>query len=112
MADSSLPLEGETAIVTGAGRGIGRAIALRFAQAGATVVLASRTKAELDKTAEEAQALSGKALAVTADLTSKKDVDALVAGAVEATGRLDIVVNNAGVFIWKALAHLDESEWD
>src|SRR5256885_4097992 len=100
------PLEGETAIVTGAGRGIGRAVALVFAQAGATVVLASRTEASVLQTAAEIAEQGGKAIAAPADVTVKREVDAVVERAVAETGRLDVVVNNAGVFVWKALAHL------
>jgi NAD(P)-dependent dehydrogenase (short-subunit alcohol dehydrogenase family) len=105
-------LEGETAIVTGGGRGIGRAICLAFARAGATVVVASRSGDEIERTKTEIEGLGGKALAITADVTLRADVDALVARAKTATGRLDIVVNNAGVFVWKALANLEETEWD
>jgi NAD(P)-dependent dehydrogenase (short-subunit alcohol dehydrogenase family) len=105
-------LEGETAIITGAGRGIGRAIGLAFARAGAAVVAASRTAAEVEETAREVRAEGGRAFAVTADVTRKAEVDSLVDLALKETGRLDIVVNNAGVFVWKALGLLDESEWD
>jgi 3-oxoacyl-[acyl-carrier protein] reductase len=105
-------LEGETAIVTGAGRGIGRAVALVFARAGATVVVASRTPEQVEETAREIGEAGGRALAVPTDITSRASVHALVQRATEATGRLDIVVNNAGVFIWKALANLEESDWD
>jgi 3-oxoacyl-[acyl-carrier protein] reductase len=105
-------LEGETAIVTGAGRGIGRAVALVFARAGATVVVASRTPEQVEETAREIGEAGGRALAVATDITSRAAVEALVQSATDATGRLDIVVNNAGVFIWKALANLDENDWD
>lgn len=105
-------LAGETAIVTGAGRGIGRAVALVFARAGATVVVASRTPEQVAQTTEEITAAGGRALAVPTDITSNESVKALVGRAVDATGRLDIIVNNAGVFIWKALANLDEPDWD
>ncbi|HEV8267936.1 MAG TPA: SDR family NAD(P)-dependent oxidoreductase [Thermoanaerobaculia bacterium] len=105
-------LEGETAVITGAGRGIGRAIALSFARAGAAIVAASRTTAEVEETAREVRAEGGRAFAVTADVTRKAEVDSLVELALKETGRLDVVVNNAGVFVWKALALLEESEWD
>jgi len=112
MTEPKKPLEGETAIVTGAGRGIGRAISLAFARAGATVILASRTETELSKTAEEVLAVGGKATPILTDVTVRKDVEVLVQRAVETTGRLDVIVNNAGVFLWKALANLEEAEWD
>ena len=105
-------LSGETAIVTGAGRGIGRAISLAFAHAGATVVLASRTEEQLAQTAAEIAAAGGRAVPVPTDVASKGAVDRLVEKALAETGRVDVVVNNAGVFVWKALANLDEPEWD
>ena len=111
-AENARILEGETAIVTGGGRGIGRAISLSLARAGATVVLASRTANEVERTKEEIEAESGKALAVATDVTSRASVEALAARAKEATGRIDIVVNSAGVFVWKALANIEEAEWD
>jgi meso-butanediol dehydrogenase/(S,S)-butanediol dehydrogenase/diacetyl reductase len=105
-------LEGETAIVTGGGRGIGRAISLALARAGATVVAASRSADEVERTKKEIEGAGGKALALATDVTSRAAVEALVALAKEATGRLDIVVNNAGVFVWKEIANLEEAEWD
>src|ERR1019366_7767683 len=111
-AENARILEGETAIVTGGGRGIGRAISLALARAGATVVLASRPANEVERTREEIEAEGGKALAVATDVTSRASVEAPAARAKEATGRIDIVVNSAGVFVWKALANLEEAEWD
>jgi NAD(P)-dependent dehydrogenase (short-subunit alcohol dehydrogenase family) len=105
-------LEGETAIVTGAGRGLGRAISLVLARTGATVAVASRSADEVERTRREIEAAGGKALAIATDVTSRTAVEALVERTREATGRLDIVVNNAGVFMWKALANLEEGEWD
>ncbi|MFI5179864.1 MAG: SDR family NAD(P)-dependent oxidoreductase [Thermoanaerobaculia bacterium] len=105
-------LAGETAIVTGAGRGIGRAIARALAGAGATVVCAARTKEQVDETVAEITRSGGIAVAQKGDVTRKADVEALVHRALEATGRLDIVVNNAGIFVWKVLANLEEAEWD
>ena len=105
-------LEGETAIVTGGGRGIGRAISLALARSGATVVVASRSADEIERTKTEIEAEGGKALAIATDVTSRAAVENLVARTREATGRIDVVVNNAGVFTWKALASLEEAEWD
>ena len=105
-------LEGETAIVTGAGRGLGRAISLVLAGAGATVAVASRSIDEIERTKKEIERAGGRALAIATDVTSRTAVEALVEKTRDATGRLDIVVNNAGVFVWKELANLDEAEWD
>ena len=105
-------LSGRTVVVTGAGRGIGRAIALAGARAGATLVLASRTEEQLADVAREIASLGGAGLAVPVDVRKREDVERLVARAVEETGRIDAVVSNAGVFVWKPLEKLSEEEWD
>src|ERR1039457_384920 len=105
-------LEGETAIVTGAGRGLGRAISLVLARAGATVAVASRSADEIERTRRGVEGAGGEAPAIATDVTSKAAGEALVERTREATGRLDIVVNNAGVFVWKALANLEEGAGD
>lgn len=105
-------LEGQTAIVTGGGRGIGRAIALVLAREGATVVIASRTVSEVERTVADIKGQGGKAIAVPTDVMSKKSVDALVAATLAETKRIDIVINNAGIFVWKGFAQLEEEEWD
>ncbi len=105
-------LAGKTVVVTGAGSGIGRAIALVAARAGATVVIASRTREQLDEVVLEVASIGGAALAVTTDVRSRADMDRLVARAVEETGQIDAVVNNAGVFVWKPFERLSEEEWD
>jgi 2-deoxy-D-gluconate 3-dehydrogenase len=90
-------LDGQVAIVTGAGRGIGRAIALALARAGADVAVAARTVPELEAAAEEIRALGRLALVVPTDVTDEDAVHALVRATVEELGRLDVMVNNAGV---------------
>jgi NAD(P)-dependent dehydrogenase (short-subunit alcohol dehydrogenase family) len=105
-------LEGQTAIVTGGGRGIGRAIALALARAGATVALASRSADEVERTAGEVASQGGRALALPTDVTSRAAVEDLVARTLESTKRIDIVVNNAGVFVWRAFSKLEEEDWD
>ncbi|GAB4581772.1 MAG: SDR family oxidoreductase [Anaerolineales bacterium] len=93
-------LRDKVAIITGAGRGIGRAIALGFAQEGANVTLAARTQSELDAVAEAIHALTGgtpRALVVPTDVTVEEQVEAMVKATVEAFGRVDVLVNNAGV---------------
>ena len=103
---------GSTALVTGAGSGIGRAVALALAAEGAHVVAAGRTAASLDDTVALIEAQGGKALAVTADISRSADAQALVRATVEHFGALDVAVNNAGVFRGgRPLADLDEEDW-
>ncbi|MEU7143796.1 SDR family oxidoreductase [Nocardia sp. NPDC046473] len=89
-------IDGRVAIVTGAGRGLGAAIAVAFAEAGADVVIASRTKSQLDEVAERVTALGRQAHVVPADLSDIEATAALAEAAVQRFGRLDIVVNNVG----------------
>jgi NAD(P)-dependent dehydrogenase (short-subunit alcohol dehydrogenase family) len=93
----SLTLPGKVAIITGGGTGIGRSIALEFAKAGADIVVASRTVAHLETVAAEVRALGRGARAIQTDVSQKSDVDRMIAGAMEAFGRIDVLVNNAGV---------------
>ncbi|WP_406329775.1 SDR family NAD(P)-dependent oxidoreductase [Streptomyces sp. NBC_00203] len=103
---------GRTALVTGAGSGIGRATALALAAEGAHVVVAGRTAAPLDETVALIEERGGKALSVTADVSRAADWQALVAVAVDRFGSLDVAVNNAGVFRGgKPLADLPETDW-
>jgi 7-alpha-hydroxysteroid dehydrogenase len=89
-------LDGRAALVTGAGRGIGRGIAVAFAEAGADVVCAARTQADLEVTAEMVRARGRRAAAVPCDVTKTADLERAVAASLEAFGRLDVLVNNAG----------------
>ncbi len=101
-----------TALVTGAGSGIGRAVALAFAAEGANVVVAGRRREPLDETVALAEAAGGKALAVTADVSRAADVETLVATAVDRFGSLDVAVNNAGVLDGRGpVADVDEDAW-
>jgi NAD(P)-dependent dehydrogenase (short-subunit alcohol dehydrogenase family) len=90
-------LEDKVAIVTGAGAGIGKAIALRFAREGATVVVASRTAADVNAVVEAIRGQGGKAHGVTVDVSHPDQVEALVAKAQGIAGRIDVLVNNAGI---------------
>jgi NAD(P)-dependent dehydrogenase (short-subunit alcohol dehydrogenase family) len=90
-------LRGKVAIITGAATGIGRASALLFAQAGARVALADAREPELARTAAEVRAAGGEATAIAADLARPDDCAAVVTSAVRAFGRVDVLLNNAGV---------------
>jgi 7-alpha-hydroxysteroid dehydrogenase len=89
-------LEGQVAIITGAGRGIGAACARAYAEAGASVVIGARTMEQLEHTAAACRAAGGKALALQTDVMREEQLEALVAAALSEFGRIDIVVNNAG----------------
>ena len=89
-------LAGQVAIITGAGRGIGRAIALACAREGARLALASRTAAELEETADEARRLGAEALVVPTDVADRAQADRMAAQALDHYGAIDVLVNNAG----------------
>jgi 3-oxoacyl-[acyl-carrier protein] reductase len=110
MADPK-PLQGKIAIVTGASRGIGRAIALRLAQDGAMLVLAARTTADLDKVAATISSAGGSATCVPGDLRDPEVPAALVKAAIDAYGAIDILVNNAGATKRGDFFQLTESDW-
>jgi len=113
MLDRLFGLDGEVAVVTGAGRGIGEGIAKVFAQAGAHVVLAARRTHEIERVAEEINSANGSALAVTCDVTDSSAVTVLAETAVKHFGKLNIWVNNAGGSpLQMPLMDLPEEEWD
>ena len=90
-------LDGAVAIVTGAGRGIGRAVALALAEAGADVVAASRTHAELDAVVDEIAARDRLGRGIVVDVRRRADIDRLISETVQGVGQVDILVNNAGI---------------
>jgi 3-oxoacyl-[acyl-carrier protein] reductase len=108
----SKELAGRVAIVTGAGRNIGRAIALALADAGAAVAVNGRTsRADVDAAVAEIESRGGKALAVMADVSDEAAVQRMVAAAVERFGRLDVLVNNAAIRPEKPFESLSLSDW-
>ena len=107
-----MDLDGASALVTGAGRGIGRAIALSLAGAGVRVTLTSRTAAELQALAEEIKRAGGQAIAVPGDLCQRGFPRTVVAAAVEAHGGLQVLVNNAGAAHQASVAETSDQDWD
>jgi NAD(P)-dependent dehydrogenase (short-subunit alcohol dehydrogenase family) len=101
-----------TVLVTGAGRGIGRSIALRFAEEGARVAIVSRTEAELTETARQVAAAGGKVLVLPGDITAAGTAEACVARTEKELGPVDVLVNNAGIFLWKPFLKQTPAEWD
>jgi 3-oxoacyl-[acyl-carrier protein] reductase len=105
-------LANQIAVVTGAGRGIGRAIALKFAAAGADVVCVSRTAENSEKTAAEVRALGRRAWAFAVDVSDPAAIAAAAEKILAGTGRVDVLVNNAGVTKDGLLMRMSEADWD
>jgi NAD(P)-dependent dehydrogenase (short-subunit alcohol dehydrogenase family) len=103
----------KVAVITGGGRGIGRAIALKFATQGAAAVVAARTISEIEGVAQEIRQTGGRAVAVQADVADEKDCDRLMNGATSQFGKVDILVNNAGEYgPVKPVEEILPAEWD
>jgi 7-alpha-hydroxysteroid dehydrogenase len=105
-------LDGQVAVITGAGRGIGAGTALAYADAGADVVLAARTVAQLEETAEQVRARGQRALVICCDVLKAEQREEVIAKGVREFGRLDILVNNAGGWPPKAALDTTEDEFD
>jgi NAD(P)-dependent dehydrogenase (short-subunit alcohol dehydrogenase family) len=105
-------LAGKVAVVTGGGTGLGEAAARALAEAGASVVLSGRRRENLEKVAADIQSNGGQALPVIADVSRREDVESMAAEALRAYGRIDVLVNNAGINIAKPFLDLTEEEWD
>lgn len=106
-------LKEKVAVITGGGRGIGRAIALKFAAEGAFVVVAARTKSEIDSVAREVGDAGGKASSVSADVADEAQCRSLIEAAKAQFGRVDILVNNAGEYgPVKPVEEITSAEWD
>lgn len=113
MTDENKPLAGKSALVTGASRGIGAAVARRIAQEGANVAVTFNTgKAEADTVVAEITGAGGTAVAIQADFTEAEAAQSAVTAAVEALGGLDIVVNNAGNTYWRPIAAVPLEDLD
>ncbi|GAC1368512.1 MAG: 3-oxoacyl-ACP reductase FabG [Ktedonobacteraceae bacterium] len=110
--NACMNMNNQVAIITGAGRGIGRATAQLFARAGARVVLFSRTRAQLEAAAAEINAAGGSALSIVGDVAREEDVQALFQQARERYGRLDILVNCAGIVAVRPFVEMDTETWD
>lgn len=107
------PLHGQVAVVTGAAKRIGRSIALRLATEGAAVVVNYATaQAEAEAVVDAIQSQNGNAIAVQADVARRADVQKLISAAESEFGRIDLLVNNAGVFFPAKFAELTEEQWD
>ena len=106
-------LQGRIALITGASRGIGRAVAIRFAQEGAHVIAVARTQGALEELDDEIQAIGGTATLVPADLGEHAKIDQMGAAVFERFGRLDVLVGNAAVLgILSPVGHVDPATWD
>jgi len=99
-------------VITGAGRGIGRALALQFAREKATVVICSRTEKELKRVEEEIKKISGSVLSITCDIGVEEEVERLIKNASQIKGTIDILINNAGVAVVKPAIEIETYEWE
>jgi NAD(P)-dependent dehydrogenase (short-subunit alcohol dehydrogenase family) len=113
VKDASMLLQDTIAIITGGGRGIGRAIAQKFAAEGASTVVTARSAKEVNAVAKEIQAMGHKAAAISADVSKETDCKKIIAEARKKFGRVDILVNNAGILgPVKPVEEIEPSEWD
>src|ERR1700738_1915184 len=112
MKERQMELSGQAAIVTGAGRGIGRATALELARMGADIVVAELDQANAEGTASELRSLGRRALVVQTDVTSRDDLRAMAERTLAEFGRIDTLVNNAGIYRAATTLDVTEEHWD
>ena len=105
-------LEGKIGIVTGAGSGIGEAIAKKLAQEGCNLVATDINETSLNRVVKEIQSSGYKAIGVKADVASKAEVESLVSATIQKYGKIDLLVNNAGIYPASPVTELKEEEWD
>lgn len=105
-------LKNKNALITGAGKGIGKAIALALAKEGVNVILVARTQEEIDSVAAKVRSLRVKALAITADVADIKSVNAAVEKALAEFGTIDILINNAGIAAFGKFLELEPTDWE
>ena len=107
-----MDMQGKTAVVTGAAKGLGRGIAEEFAARGARLALIDKDRAALDDTVAALNAAGHQAVAIEASVTHREPCRAAFAAAVAAYGRIDVLVNNAGIYIRTPIERIDDAEWD
>lgn len=112
MGGNWFDIRGKVALVTGASKGLGRAMAMGLARAGASLALCGRNREDLDRAVREAASLGADARAFRMDVLERSSIREAVEGIRKAFGRIDILVNNAGVNIRKPVTELAEEEWD
>jgi 3-oxoacyl-[acyl-carrier protein] reductase len=105
-------LKNKNALITGAGKGIGKAIALALAKEGVNIILVARTQDEIDSVAAKVRSLRVKALAITADVADINSVNAAVAKALAEFGTIDILINNAGIAAFGKFLELEPTDWE
>ena len=101
-----------TVLITGGGRGIGRSIALRFAEEGARVAVVARTHAELEETTRQVEAAGARCLSIATDIRERGSAESSVSRAEAELGPVDVLVNNAGVYLWKPFLTMTGEDWD
>jgi len=107
-----IDLKNKNALITGAGKGIGKAVAIALAKEGVNAILVARTQEEIDSVAAKARSLRVKALAITADVADINSVNAAVAKALAEFGTIDILINNAGIATFGKFLELEPTDWE